>query len=1223
MKLKGKRVWETILSLLLVIPLITMNPVKAENVAHKVFELSGPEQANVGDIIDVNLKVYPKDDLASFQLSINYDTNAFAFQSGKAGVGSLGASVEFKGHSNGKIKVASATGLGYEENINDAIFLTLKMKVLEKKEAIGIQNFDLEVEKAYKTNKNPIDMTTEVKNIKLKIDAPLKGISLDKTDIEMNKGESQLLAVNKVPEFTTNTDKIQWSSADESIATVDQNGKVTAHKGGKTQITASVGSFKAMCDVTVRIPLESLSITEIKEAIDVGSQKQLSVTYLPEDTTVNKTVTWKSMDTSIATVDQNGIVKALKKGTVAIEATMAGKTTKTEIKVRQPLKEINIKDGDFELIKNKEKALEVIENPSEHDDKIDKRTWESSDTTIATVDQNGKVKALKEGTAVVSVVYSIGNKEVKSSVKVTVKEIHINKVTLNQTELDLTKGDKDSLTASFAPGDTTDDTTVSWTSSNTNVVRVENGHIEAIGGGTATVTATIAGVKATCYVIVNVPLESITIAAIANVIDVNGTQKLTVQYNPTDTTIEKTIQWKSSNNTIATVDKDGVVKALTKGKVTITATVQDKSATIELTIKQRLEKIEIEQKDFSLIKNETQKLTVKQNPIQHDDTITKKEWKSSDSRIVSVDQNGNVKALKEGKATISAIYYVGEKQYEAKVQVTVKEIHINKVTLNKTKVNLDKGDTDTLIVSYTPENATDDTTIQWSSSNTNVVKVENGNIMAVGGGSAIVTATIAGVKAECTINVRVPLMGITLTGSKEVLKGQTVSLTMKKVPSDATEELSRLEYQSSNTKIAKVDKDGKVTGVKEGTVDITVSGYVGERYYEAKHTITVKEIKLLSIQIDLDSSRIVLYTTKQAKVVYNPDNTTDDKSVVWSSSDPKVATVDQDGNIKGIKPGKTTITVTSQFNDQFKDEIEVEIYEIPMESIQLDKTSLELTVDDTYQCKATVLPENTTDSKKLSWKSSDETIATVDKNGKIKALKKGNATITVSAKDGEIKSVLKLKVVNKVLKPSYEVESKDIAISVPQNQLQDVYQSIPEDFKAIVADGGKLEVVVKSEVIENKETLNQLNTQLTKQDVLKDYHIGKWLSIDIYAEVTSFEGDTQSTLLSNLSKPLKIKVEIPQELLANHREYSIVRIHDGKAEVLKTELSADHKYLTFESDKYSEFAIVYKDVKVKEDQSQKDKTVSTSDTTIIGFELMGMVVSGAVIALSYKKKKYL
>lgn len=86
----------------------------------------------------------------------------------------------------------------------------------------------------------------------------------------------------------------------------------------------------------------------------------------------------------------------------------------------------------------------------------------------------------------------------------------------------------------------------------------------------------------------------------------------------------------------------------------------------------------------------------------------------------------------------------------------------------------------------------------------------------------------------------------------------------------------------------------------------------------------MKEIKLESIEINIDSPRIVINEAKQAEVKYNPNDTTDDKGVIWSSPDEEIATVDQNGKIKGLKVGKAIIRVVSKFNDEIFDEMEIE-----------------------------------------------------------------------------------------------------------------------------------------------------------------------------------------------------------------------------------------------------------------------------------------------------------
>ena len=150
-----------------------------------------------------------------------------------------------------------------------------------------------------------------------------------------------------------------------------------------------------------------------------------------------------------------------------------------------------------------------------------------------------------------------------------------------------------------------------------------------------------------------------------------------------------------------------------------------------------------------LLRMRQKELTVKESPLNHDDKITKKEWSTSDAKVASVDQNGKVTALKEGKATITATYYVGEKSYKATVIVTVKEIHVEKVILNKTNLNLGKGEKATLTATYTPLNTTDETVVKWTSSDSSVVKVnQNGELEAIKGGKATITATNSWTKSR-------------------------------------------------------------------------------------------------------------------------------------------------------------------------------------------------------------------------------------------------------------------------------------------------------------------------------------------------------------------------------------------------------------------------------------------------------------------------------------------
>jgi len=205
--------------------------------------------------------------------------------------------------------------------------------------------------------------------------------------------------------------KITWSSSNESVATVDANGKVTAVAPGTANIVATCGEKSATCAVTVsdlQIPMTGIELTTDKTEIKVGATAQLTTTIAPADTTDDKTVTYTSSNETIATVDANGKVTAVKPGTVTITATVGTFTDKVEI---------------------------------------------------------------------------------------TVPVVPVTSIELKVDKTDLEKGDIVNVVATVNPADTTDDKTITWTSSNEKVATVKEGVVKGISSGKATITATIDGLS--------------------------------------------------------------------------------------------------------------------------------------------------------------------------------------------------------------------------------------------------------------------------------------------------------------------------------------------------------------------------------------------------------------------------------------------------------------------------------------------------------------------------------------------------------------------------------------------------------------------------------------------------------------------------------------------------------------------------------------------------------
>ena len=173
---------------------------------------------------------------------------------------------------------------------------------------------------------------------------PVTSISLSSTEASILLGHSQTLTATVLPDNATDK-TVTWTSSDSSVASVE-NGVVTANKLGTATITATAGTKSATCQITV-LPIEVASVTldRTTASILLGSTTTLTATVLP-DNAADKTVTWTSSDSSVASVE-NGVVTANKFGTATITATAGDKMATCIITVRAVDSDNNI--GDFEI----------------------------------------------------------------------------------------------------------------------------------------------------------------------------------------------------------------------------------------------------------------------------------------------------------------------------------------------------------------------------------------------------------------------------------------------------------------------------------------------------------------------------------------------------------------------------------------------------------------------------------------------------------------------------------------------------------------------------------------------------------------------------------------------------------------------------------------------------------------------------------------------------------
>ena len=434
--------------------------------------------------------------------------------------------------------------------------------------------------------------------------------------------------------------------------------------------------------------------------------------------------------------------------------------------------------------------------------------WSSSDDSVAMVDE-GTVTAHKVGQATIKA--TCGNKE--ASCVVNVLPIMVEEISFNKTSVSLKAGETVTLTATVKPDDATDKT-VTWSTSDATVATVSNGVVTAKKVGTATITAKAGDKSATCEItVVATPVTSVTLNKTSASVKAGETVTLTATVKPDDAT-DKTVTWSTSDATVATVS-NGVVTAKKVGTATITAKAGDKSATCEITVVSTpVTAVTLNKTSVSLKAGETVTLTATVKPDDATDkTVT---WGSSDESVAKV-ENGIVTAIGKGLSTITA--KAGDTSATCMVTVSVP---VENVTLNKTELVLQKGQEEVLVALVSPDDATDKT-INWSSSNVSVVRVDqNGAVAAEGAGTAVITASAGTKSATCTITVTIPVESISLNMTKRTIKvNETVLLKAEINPSDAT--TKSIQWSSSDVSIVSVGSNGMVKGLKEGVATITAS----------------------------------------------------------------------------------------------------------------------------------------------------------------------------------------------------------------------------------------------------------------------------------------------------------------------------------------------------------------------------------------------------------------
>ena len=416
----------------------------------------------------------------------------------------------------------------------------------------------------------------------------------------------------------------------------------------------------------------------------------------------------------------------------------------------------------------------------------------------------------------------------------------------------------------------------------------------------------------------------------------------------TDDTVNTDIQIDKASDGTATDDvviKGGI--KTDKGSVTITGDGKLSSGRIEATGSVTIKGANISvsgEKDVPAIKGDN--VTIKDSTVRADvPKDSSKETKPIESENITLIGKNDISSTDGGKDIYSSV-----PKYE--------KILVTKITLDSTSETLTVGDDTTLTATVTPDDAFD-TSVQWSTNNAKVATVTDGTVTAVAAGTAEITATAkdgSGVKATCRITVLakatqdsdqkgdkdpkqndsdkdmdndelVDVAKITITGiTRKVAPGKRIALKANVFPANADNQDVTWSIRSADKKYATVNSKGVVSVKKsaKGRKIVVMATSDEDDSIQAVYKITVMKQAVKKVKLIAKTKKIKVKKSTTIKAVLSPSKGIS-KEVSWTSSNPKIATVNAKGKVTGIKKGKVKITATAKDGSGRKAKITIQV----------------------------------------------------------------------------------------------------------------------------------------------------------------------------------------------------------------------------------------------------------------------------------------------------------
>ena len=456
---------------------------------------------------------------------------------------------------------------------------------------------------------------------------------------------------------------VAWTSADTGVASVSSGGLVTSVGSGATRITARSGNVSQGAEVKVMLTVDRIVIEPAEPALmAIGETAQLAATVLDINgqAIAGASVTWQSSDEAVATVNATGLVTAVNNGMASITARSGDTAQSVTVTVMQTPAGIVIEPEDVFLTAIGQTVQLTARVIDQNDNALTDAAvaWTSADAGVASVGTGGLVTSVSYGTTRITARAD----SLSQSVEVRVMQT-AGRIVIEPTEPALMAiGETVQLTATVLDlnEQTITGASVAWQSSDENVATVNAiGLVTAVNNGVAAITArsgdTAQSVTVTVMqtpVAIEIDPDEAVLTAIgetvqlaARVLDLN---RRTIE--------EAGVAWQSSDDAVASVDGDGLVTAVNNGVASVTATTDDVSRSIDITVMQTPAGIVIEPDVTTLtsvgMTVQLAATVLDRNGYRIESAVVM--WESSDESIAMVDDQGLVTGIAGGTVEITA-----------------------------------------------------------------------------------------------------------------------------------------------------------------------------------------------------------------------------------------------------------------------------------------------------------------------------------------------------------------------------------------------------------------------------------------------------------------------------------------------------------------------------------------------------------------------------------------